>query len=177
MLSEFVNISSHDFHRPADIVAMELTCTAPAPYTIPAPTATTSRTSAAAERTIQVLMVEDDPEAAELAKAYLTADGNDAFYVEWSSNLFKAMYRLKQPGIDVVLLDLGMPELSGYKSHRAIESAAGRPVPVVILTADDRSLTKELTLGYGASDYLLKQHISPSQLRQSLRKAVLGSRI
>jgi DNA-binding response OmpR family regulator len=177
MLSEFVGISGHDFCRLADIVAMELTCTAPAPYAILAPTVATAYTSAVAERTIQVLMVEDDPEAAELAKAYLTADGSDAFYVEWSSNLFKAMYRVKQPGIDVVLLDLGMPELSGYKSHRAIESAAGRPVPVVILTADDRSLTKELTLGYGASDYLLKQDISAPQLRQALRKAVLSSRV
>ena len=39
-------------------------------------------------------MVEDDPEAADLATAYLTADGSDAFRVEWSSNLFRAMYRV-----------------------------------------------------------------------------------
>ena len=56
------------------------------------------------------------------------------------SNLLEAMYRLEQTGIDVVLLDLGMPELNGYKSYRAIESVAGRPLPVVILTADDRRL-------------------------------------
>jgi DNA-binding response OmpR family regulator len=159
------------------MVAMELTCTATAPSVIPTPAVVTCYTSAVPERTIQVLMVEDDPEAADLATAYLTADGSDAFRVEWSSNLFRAMYRVKQPGIDVVLLDLGMPELSGYKSHRAIESAAGRPVPVVILTADDRSITRQLTLGFGASDYLLKQQISAPQLRQALRKAVLGSRI
>ncbi len=153
---------------------MELTCTAPAPCVIPPPAAVKIFTSARMERTIQVLMVEDDAESAELAKAYLTGDGNGAFQVEWISNLFKAMQRLKQPGVDVVLLDLGMPELSGYKSHRAIDSAAGRPLPVVILTADDRSISRELTLGFGASDYLLKQEISAAQLRHALRKAVLG---
>jgi two-component system catabolic regulation response regulator CreB len=145
---------------------MDLTCTAPAAPAIPP--------AAIAQRTINVLMVEDDPDAAALAKAYLAGDGDDAFRVEWISTLATAMHRLKKPGIDVVLLDLGLPELSGYKSHRAIDSVSERQLPVVILTADDRSITKDLTLGFGVSDYLLKQQVSADQLRQALRKAVLG---
>ncbi len=156
---------------------MEFTCTAPAPLATPTPAVMTTYPMAAVERTIQVLMVEDDPDAAQLTKAYLTADENAAFRVEWSANLFTAMHRVKQPGIDVILLDLGMPELSGYKSHRAMEFATRRLVPVVILTADDRSISKELTLGYGAADYLLKQQLSADRLRQALRAAVRGPRI
>ena len=121
---------------------------------------------------IHVLLVEDDAEAAELTQVHLAEDGIDEFRVEWTPNLVDAMTRLARPGIEVVVLDLGLPELSGYKSYRVIESAARYKVPVIILTSDDRSLSRDLTVGFGAADYLLKQKCSPAQLRQALRKAV-----
>lgn len=127
-------------------------------------------------RAIQVLLVEDDADSAELTAASLREDWRYLFSVEWAANLVEAMIRLAQPGIDVVLLDLGMPELSGYKSFRAIESAAGRPIPIVVLTSDDSSVSKDLTLGLGAAGYLLKQESSPAQLRRALRLAVLHGR-
>ncbi len=78
-----------------------------------------------------------------------------------------------KPGLDVVLLDLGLPELNSYKSYRAIDVAAGPRVPVVILTSDDRAVSRDLTLGFGASDYLLKNQSSPARLKQALRNAVM----
>ena len=129
-------------------------------------------TMTATARPILVLLVEDDAEAAELVEVYLTEDGADPFRVEWIPNLSAAMVRLGAPGIDVVLLDLGLPELNGYKSFRAIEAMAGGNLPIVILTSDDRSVSKDLTLGYGAADYLLKSQNSPRQLRTALRNAV-----
>jgi two-component system catabolic regulation response regulator CreB len=121
-------------------------------------------------------LVEDSPEAAELVKIYLTQEQANQFRVEWMSSLREAMSRLRQPGVDVVLLDLGLPELSGYKSYRAIEAMAGRHIPVVILTADDRSISRDLTLKSGASGYLLKHESSPAQLKQALLGAFLGHR-
>jgi CheY-like chemotaxis protein len=50
------------------------------------------------------------------------------------------------------MLDLGLPELNGYRSFRAIDAATNCKVPVVILTADDRSVSRDLTVGFGASD-------------------------
>lgn len=123
---------------------------------------------------IRVLMVEDDPEAAELAIAYLTGDGTGAFQVEWSRNLSEAMRGLEREDADVVLLDLGLPELTGFRSHRVIDTVAGRSLPVVILTADDRRISRDLTVGFGAAGYLLKQETGASELRQALRSAVLG---
>ena len=117
-----------------------------------------------AARPIQVLLVEDDGDAAELVRIRLTEDSEDPFRVEWSENLFDAMNRLSDPGIDVILLDLGLPELTGYRSYRAIEAAAGHRIPVVIFTADDRDNIRQLILEFGASDYLLKGNCSPARL-------------
>src|SRR5271165_2084452 len=60
---------------------------------------------------ITVLVVEDDEEAAFMAQIWLTQAGDGQFRMEWSASLRQAMARLGRPGIDVVLLDLGMPEL------------------------------------------------------------------
>jgi DNA-binding response OmpR family regulator len=125
---------------------------------------------------VQVLLVEDDPDAARLVTFHLSDKGERTFAVEWRSNLVDAMNRLARPGIDVVLLDLGMPELSGYKSYRAVELAAGRNIPVVIFTGDDGTASRDLTLGCGAADYLVKQETTPHQLRQSLIDAVARGR-
>jgi len=73
------------------------------------------------------------------------------FGVEWKDNLSHAIKRLAKPGIDVVLLDLGMPGLSGYKTHLAITSVVGKTVPVVILTSDDSPISREITFQQGAS--------------------------
>jgi two-component system catabolic regulation response regulator CreB len=125
---------------------------------------------------IQVLLVEDSSEAAWLVQMCLSGDEGGQFRVEWSQNLFHAMNRLAQPGIEVILLDLGLPELDGYRSFRAIDAASRGEVPVVILTSDDRNLSKELTVGYGASDYLLKDRISPAELRGALVSAIRRGR-
>jgi DNA-binding response OmpR family regulator len=137
------------------------------------PPAVTQQTATGVARPIQVLLIEDEEEAAELVQIRLTEQENEQFRVEWSPNLREAMDRLQQPGIDVILLDLGMPELSGYKSYRAVRASAGRKVPIVIWTADDRSVSRDLTLGFGAADYLVKQQSSPARLRQALRNAVM----
>jgi DNA-binding response OmpR family regulator len=124
-------------------------------------------------RPIQVLLIEDDPESAELVRMRLTEDASEPFRMEWRRNLLEGMDRLVDPGIDVVLLDLGLPELSGYKSYQAVALAAGNRVPIVILTADDRALSKEIIMEFGAADYLLKHQSTSAQLRRALRNAVL----
>jgi DNA-binding response OmpR family regulator len=127
---------------------------------------------------IRILLVEDDPETAELLQINLTddEDDGDSFRLEWTRNLVEAMIRLAQPGIDVVLLDLGLPELSGHKSYLAVEAATRNKLPVVIFTADDRNDSRDLTLAFGAADYLVKDKSSPAQLRQALRHAVMSDR-
>jgi DNA-binding response OmpR family regulator len=148
---------------------MELTYAAPCSSQAVLPTA--RKTQTAQDWPIQVLLVEDNPEAAWLVQASLAETEVKQFQVEWAQTLYQGMKRLAVPGIEVILLDLGLPELDGYRSFRAIQSAMGRKVPVVILTSDDRVLSKDLTLGFGAADYLIKNRIFPYQLREALRSA------
>jgi len=126
---------------------------------------------------IQVLLVEDDPYAAAYTNAQVSQNEDGIFRVEWKSNVRNAVSRLAKPGIDVVLLDLGMPELGGYKTHLAIKSAAGKAVPVVILTGDDRTVSQDITKLQGAANYLIKHRTSSVQLRRALYEAVVPATI
>jgi DNA-binding response OmpR family regulator len=134
------------------------------------------KTAPQTRRPMQVLLVEDDAETAELVQMGLMDSTDGHFRSEWSCNLIEAMKRLEDPGIDVIVLDLGLPESDGCTSFRAIDSAAGHRLPIVIFTSDDRSVSRNMTLRMGASDYLLKHKNSTSQLRQALRGALLQGR-
>jgi CheY-like chemotaxis protein len=122
---------------------------------------------------IKVLLVEDDPDAAAYTTAQVSQDQGDIFQVEWKSNLLNAIGRLAKPGVDVVLLDLGMPDLSGYKTHRAIKSAVPKAVPIVILTADDSKDSQDIAKLQGAANYLIKHCTSSVELRKALYEAVV----
>jgi CheY-like chemotaxis protein len=122
---------------------------------------------------VRVLLVEDNPEAAELTRSQISEGRGTPFQVEWKDSLQAAMKRLAHPDIDVVLLDLGMPEMSGHKTHLAITSIVGKTVPVVILTSDESATTRQLTIHQGATSFLVKRRTSPAELRRALHEAVV----
>ncbi len=129
--------------------------------------------STATPHAIRVLLVEDNPEAAELTRSQVSDVRGNPFQVEWMDNLQNAMRRLASPDIDVVLLDLGMPEMSGHKTHLAIKSVVGKTVPVVIFTSDESATSRQLTIQQGASSFLVKRRTSPAELRRALHEAVV----
>jgi DNA-binding response OmpR family regulator len=122
---------------------------------------------------IRVLLVEDDAEMASLTCSHISDDRDKLFQVEWKDDIEKAMSRLAEPGINVVLLDLGMNELGGYKTHMAINSVVGKTIPVVILTSDESSVSRDITLEMGAAGYMVKSRTSPIELRETLFEAVV----
>jgi CheY-like chemotaxis protein len=122
---------------------------------------------------IRVLLVEDDSDAATLTRILVTQNQDEMFWVEWKSNILSAVGRLAEPGIDVVLLDLGMPELGVDETLPAIVSVVGKTIPIVILTADDSAVSQEVARLQGAANYLIKQQISSVELRRALYEAVV----
>ena len=153
---------------------MELSSPAPCTSWIAPPAE--MKTQTAHDWPVQVLLVEDNAEAAWLVEASLEGRSARQFRVEWAQTLVQAMHRLGQPGVELILLDLGLPELNGHKSFRAIDAAANSKLPIVILTSDHRPASMDLTLGFGASDYLLKDKISAEELREALLSAVRKGR-
>jgi CheY-like chemotaxis protein len=133
-----------------------------------------SGTTTACDTAIRVLHVEDDPESAQLIRMGLECDSSHTFSVHWVSSLIDALARLSRESFDVVLLDLGMPELKGFRSYRVVEAAAGQNVPIVVLTADTSGLSREIIMGLGAADYILKQRSTPGSIRWAIEKAILG---
>ena len=123
---------------------------------------------------IRVLLVEDDPDGAALTSAQLSEGPDGLFRIEWKDNILNAISRLAKPGIDVVLLDLGMPELNGYKTHLAITTAT-KETPVVVFTSDDTKVSRDITKAQGAFTYLVKRDTSPMELKQALHDAALSA--
>jgi CheY-like chemotaxis protein len=121
---------------------------------------------------IGVLLVEDDPESAELTRTKVSEGKDSPFRLEWTDDLQRAMSRLAQPGIDVVLLDFGMLELGDRTSHSHIKTVVGTKIPIVILTSDESTLSRHLTLGHGAVSYLRKRRTSSAELRHALHEAL-----
>jgi CheY-like chemotaxis protein len=151
----------------ADVILMTSTCLEP----------TVHRSGPGKPLPIQVLLVEDDPDAARIASTQLSQYEDDIFRVEWKSNILSAVSRLAEPDIDVVLLDLGMTELGVDETLPAIASVVGKTIPIVILTADDSAVSQEVASLQGAAYYLIKQQTSSIELRRALYKAVVPAMI
>jgi DNA-binding response OmpR family regulator len=109
---------------------------------------------------MQVLLVEDDEGVASALAELL---GHAGASVVQTSRGADALHRVK--GCDLVLLDLGLPDMDGLDVLRTLRRASA--VPVIIMTARDSDGAVVLGLRAGADDYLVKP----------VRKAVLLARI
>lgn len=109
---------------------------------------------------MRVLLVEDDEGVASALAELLGQVGATVTRVAYGAD---ALHRVK--GCDLVLLDLGLPDMDGLDVLRTIRKASG--VPVLIMTARDSDGAVVLGLRAGADDYLVKP----------ARKAVLLARI
>ncbi|MAS36333.1 MAG: DNA-binding response regulator [Anaerolineaceae bacterium] len=116
-----------------------------------------------------ILFVEDDATIAMGVEYSLRQDG---FQVSLVYRLEEARDLLKRSPFDLVLLDLGLPDGSGYELCKEIRAAGD--TPIIILSARDEEASIVLGLDLGADDYLTK----PFRLREliSRMKAVLRRR-
>jgi DNA-binding response OmpR family regulator len=113
-----------------------------------------------------LLIVDDDQELCSLLVEYLTPEG---FAVELLGNGMAALERLAKSAPDLVVLDVMLPELSGFEVLRRIRATSA--VPVIMLTARGEEVDRVVGLEMGADDYLPKP-FSPRELVARI-KAVL----
>ena len=101
---------------------------------------------------MRILLVEDDPELGDGLTVGLRQAG---FAVDWLRDGHVADQALHSESFDFVVLDLGLPRLSGMEVlNRA--RARGQTMPILILTARDATGDKVSGLDAGADDYLVK---------------------
>ena len=123
----------------------------------------------------RVLLIEDSEDAMLLVHAALEGYGGGRYMLEWADTLTDGLKRLSKGGVDVVLLDLGLPESTGAASYTSAHEIAGE-VPIVVLTGDTTERTEISVSARGVDHYLLKQRITGSLLLKTIRQALYGTK-
>ena len=116
--------------------------------------------------TPRVLIIEDDPNVADVVSRYLQREGYD---VDVAGDGVEGLNRALADPPDLVVLDLMLPSLSGLEVCRRLRAKA--PVPVIMLTARGEEADRITGLELGADDYVAKP-FSPRELT-ARAKAVL----
>ncbi len=118
-----------------------------------------------------VLLVEDDPVDAKLILDVLDNTANSLFRVEWVTSLSDAIARLTRGEVDVVLLDLTLPDAQGIKSFNRVFEAAPNALILALSGADDEDNLHQATQ-HGALDYFVKDHVDAHWLPRALRYVI-----
>jgi two-component system, OmpR family, response regulator len=101
---------------------------------------------------MRILLVEDDPQLGDAVRSGLT---QDRYVVDWVQTGSAARAVLDSQRYEAVLLDLGLPEISGTELLAALRRKRDT-VPVIVITARDQRADKIGALDLGADDYVVK---------------------
>lgn len=103
------------------------------------------------DRTMRILVVDDDPEIVSFVKRGLIYDGYD---VDTAGDGAEALAKAREVEPDLVILDIMMPGIDGIEVSRRLRQAGD--VPILMLTARGTVADKVAGLDSGADDYLVK---------------------
>ncbi len=118
----------------------------------------------------KALLIEDDPLYAQAIRGLFMAKGV-AFELEWASSLAAGLARLAQNDIDIVLLDLALPDSEGLETFSRIHRSVPE-LPVIVLTATNNDDIAIQAMQAGAQDYLVKGEINRHLLQRAMRYAI-----
>lgn len=110
---------------------------------------------------VHVLMVEDDSSIAEMYRLQLEHDG---YRVTVATTAELAMTSLSQAAPDIVLLDLLLPDRSGFEMLAALNERFPNHPPVVILSNYGEPSMIDRGRSLGAVEYLVKSRVTPSEI-------------
>ena len=120
---------------------------------------------------INILLIEDNPGDARLIKEYLSEVKNITFNLQICERLSEGIDILESEYIDIILLDLKLPDSEGLKSFDKIFSTAPH-VPIIVLTGLNDETTAISAVQKGAQDYLVKDNVEGDLLIRSVRYAI-----
>jgi PAS domain S-box-containing protein len=128
------------------------------------------------ERPINVLLIEDNPGYTDLIGILLTKVKGAQFNLECVNQLWRALERLGKGNIDVILLDLSLPDSKGLDTFfKVFDQAPG--VPIILLTITDDETLAIKAVQAGAQDYLIKGQVDGNLLVRSIHYAIERHRI
>jgi CheY-like chemotaxis protein len=115
----------------------------------------------------RVLIVDDDVRNVFSITSVLEDHGMDVSFAENGKDALRLLE--ENPQVDLVLMDVMMPEMDGYETTRRIrEQEALKVIPIIALTAKAMKGDREKCIAAGASDYITKP-VDPEQLLSLMR--------
>jgi len=119
----------------------------------------------------RVLLIEDEPNIIEAIRFVLSRDG---YFVDTHSDGATAIKAIAAKAPDMIILDVMLPNRSGYEVLRDLRAAEStQSLPVLMLTARGQKKDRELAEKYGASQFMTKP-FSNSEMLGSVRE-LLGA--
>jgi diguanylate cyclase (GGDEF)-like protein/PAS domain S-box-containing protein len=118
-----------------------------------------------------LLLVEDNPEDARLLREMLADEGLQRVELTHVESMQEAEKHLASHAVELILLDLGLPDAQGLRAVQRACAAAPHVALVVLTGLDDESLATR-ALQEGAQDYLIKGQIENRPLLRALRYAI-----
>ena len=118
-----------------------------------------------------VLLIEDNPGDARLIREMLAEGPPSEFELVLADRLAEGLARLSEGGIDVILLDLMLPDAYVLQTlQRTLQHASN--VPIIVLTGLDNQHVGMEAVQAGAQDYLIKGQIDRNLLTRAIRYAI-----
>ncbi len=124
------------------------------------------------EKTIKLLLIEDNPLDAKLFQRLLDRSSRASYKVEFAGTLSDAFEFLESSGdVDAIVIDLNLPDSQGLDTFRAVRLKYPN-LPLIVLTADDDERLALKAVQAGAQDYIVKGDLSPIFLGRAIRYAI-----
>ena len=131
-------------------------------FAIPVPSAVAR--VVACDCVVRLLLAEDDADIAEPMARALRRDG---YEIEWVTSAAQVVDRLREVHVDLLILDLGLPDADGVELCRRIRRVDAQ-LPIIMVTARTDELDVVIGFDAGADDYVGKP-FSTSELRAHVR--------
>ena len=98
-----------------------------------------------------VLIVDDDKDIVNALRIYLSPEG---YHILEASNVKEAIAKIESEHVDLILMDIMMPEMDGVTATVKLRETSN--IPIILLTAKSEDSDKILGLNVGADDYITK---------------------
>jgi DNA-binding response OmpR family regulator len=121
-------------------------------------------------QTTNILLIEDNPGDTHLVKIYMK-DAAFKFELFVADTFFEGMDILSKHEVDIVLLDLSLPDSQGFKTlNRFIDTVSN--IPVIVMTGVNNEIVGNQAVKAGAQDFLVKGQFDGKLLGRAIRYAI-----
>lgn len=120
------------------------------------------------EKKYKVLIIDDDPFILDM---YVLKFKEAGFEVETAQEAKTGFQKIKETAPDIVLLDVVMPTMDGFEALQQLKKENQPNFPkIVLLTNLGQKEDVDKGLRFGADDYIIKAHFTPSEVVEKIKK-------